>query len=522
VPEESTFFATAFVEARSTSNAPSDGDLWPCAWADDDFVYAANGDGAGFDPAGGWSDIVVSRLSGHPDAEGVRGTRLASGDALGQVWSDPARYNRKPTGMLAVDGVLYLAVQDLRSEPGPLIFNDAPAATILRSEDGGRTWVWDTRRPMFDSYTFTTIMFLDYGRGGADNTFDGYVYAYGLDHNWRDSFSDTVPDPTQLFLARVPRDRVLEREHWEFFRGLHVDCPVWTSDIAEKQPVLRDERRRYTDTLLPIQPSHMSVLSQGGVVYNRPLRRYLYTSWTEFTFEFYEAPTPWGPWKCFLSRDFGSYPWSPHSHGGYGTVIPSRYISADGMTMWVNANTFVGGIRNYGLSLRRLQVTPYVESAPANEPGPWNLALPAYGRDVTPISQATFRLGNVAFLNNGNRRESEDSHNGERKGVDYWGYTWSHAYHLDTVVYTSGDMFGAEGGWFDDIRVQVRQHFAWVDVDHLTSAPAYPCDASAGPYKTYTFRFEPTWGDGVRIIGTPGGTATCTSFAELEAYYRGE
>ncbi len=39
------------------------------------------------------------------------------------------------------------------------------------------------------------------------------------------------------------------------------------------------------------------------------------------------------------------------------------------------------------------------------------------------------------------------------------------------------------------------------------------------PGSTYTFSFDDTWGDGVRIIGTPGGTATFTSFAESEVYY---
>ena len=49
VPAESTFFSTAFVEENSTYNTDSDGDLWPVAWSDDDYLYGANGDGKGFD-----------------------------------------------------------------------------------------------------------------------------------------------------------------------------------------------------------------------------------------------------------------------------------------------------------------------------------------------------------------------------------------------------------------------------------------------------------------------------------------
>lgn len=71
---------------------------------------------------------------------------------------------------------------------------------------------------MFKDYVFTTIMFLDYGKDNG-NSPDGYVYAYGLDYNWRDSFSGRVTDPTNLYLARVPGNSVQDRSKWEFFSG---------------------------------------------------------------------------------------------------------------------------------------------------------------------------------------------------------------------------------------------------------------------------------------------------------------
>lgn len=519
VAEESTFFATAFVDEQSTYNPFSDGDLWPAAWSDDDYLYTTNGDGKGFDPYAPMSDIVVNQVTGHPDTRNVTGIRLTSGDQVGQVWSDPAKYNRKPTGMVSVDGVLYLAVQDLRSETGAVTFNDAPAATILKSTDKGRTWTWDTSQPMFDEYQFTTIMFLDYGKDSQNNTFDQYVYAYGLDYNWRDSFSGTVTDPTNLYLARVPKDKVQDRRSWEFYAGDRNGQAKWTGQITSKQPVLQEGRRIYSETLSAEALNNMTVLSQGSIVYNQPLNRYIYTSWTEYTFEFYEAPTPWGPWKRFLSRDFGVYPWFPSTHGGYATVIPSKYISVDGTEMWMNSNTFMGGIKNYNLSLRRLLVTPYAPTTPSNQPSDANLALPANAQNVTPISRANFHYDNVEFLNDGVKDHSEDSWNGERKNEDYWGYTWSQAYNLNTVVYTTGKIFGADGGWFDNLRVQVRQNHQWIDVKNLSSMPSYPGSSSAGEHTAYTFTFDDTWGDGVRIIGAPGGIAKFTSFAELEIYY---
>jgi hypothetical protein len=76
---------------------------------------------------------------------------------------------------------------------------------------------------------------------------------------------------------------------------------------------------------------------------------------------------------------------------------------------------------------------------------------------------------------------------------------------MNKVVYTTGNSF-ADGGWFSNgIKVQVRQNFNWVDVAGLSASPDYPSNSTSAPYKTYTFNFDNTWGDGVRIIGAPGG-----------------
>ena len=76
------------------------------------------------------------------------------------------------------------------------------------------------------------------------------------------------------------------------------------------------------------------------------------------------------------------------------------------------------------------------------------------------------------------------------------------------------------GGWFEgDIRVQVRQGFEWHDVDGLSVSPDYPGDNTTEPFTAYTLAFDSNWGDGVRIIGTPGGSGHFTSISELEVYY---
>ncbi|MDG3010240.1 DUF4185 domain-containing protein [Rhodococcus sp. D2-41] len=556
---DSAFFATAAVEYAAGCWALSTGDLWPSCWADDDQIYAANGDGMGFGlmrPA----DLVVNRIAGTPE-QGLRGTRLADSDAVAQIYADPAEYNRKPTGIAAVDGdgdgrdELYLAVQDLRFTPAEEAFNDAPNAAICRSDDHGRHWrIPDT--PMFDDHVFTTIMFLDFGKSqqharvlGPEGS--GYLYAYGLDGNWRGSYSDTVPDPTCLYLARVPRSTVQQRETWQFFAGLDQSgAPRWSAELSDRVAVLTDGRIVYPRLLHDNGPKKLSVLSQGGVVYNAPLRRYLYTSWTEYTFQFYEAPTPWGPWRLFLTHDAGGYPWygrplltelipSPFGHpipqtlnqaldlhcpgpknGGYGCTIPSKFIGDDGTEMWVQSNWFVGdgcGAPNYSYSLRRLRVAQSAETEATN-PSDSQADL-ARVPGTVPV-QKSAHYGHGDWYSAGRTDRSEDSFDNSPKTVDFWGYTWDREYRLDRLVYTTGDMFD-DGGWFAaDLTVQVRRSGRWQTVSGTRVEPRYPY-VRVGKRVTYTWTFSTTVGDGIRIHGTPGGSGHFTSIAALAVHHDG-
>lgn len=164
---DSTFFSTSFQPYYSTLNVrESDGDLWPTTWADNDVIYAANGDGRGFSTnPDDFRDALVNRIFGTPET-GITGERLAAGDELGPIWADETLYNRKPTGIIAVDGdgdgkdELYLVIQALNYSPdGNRAFNDIPAASILRSTDYGITWT-PTGTPMFSDYIFKTVWLL--------------------------------------------------------------------------------------------------------------------------------------------------------------------------------------------------------------------------------------------------------------------------------------------------------------------------------------------------------------------------
>jgi hypothetical protein len=189
--------------------------------------------------------------------------------------------------------------------------------------------------------------------------------------------------------------------------------------------------------------------------------------------------------------------------------------------MWLQCNWFAGlggGTDNYNFSLRPLTVTPYQAGTPSNPANPlMNLARAG---DAVPIDK-TSHYGHLAYLHDGNTSASEDSWDGTAKDADRWGITWSKPYNLDRVVYTTGTMF-PDGGWFaSGLTVQVRNNFVWTPVTGLAVNPAYPYDANAGPFRRFTLTFANTSGDGVRIVGSPGGSAHFTSISELEVYFDG-
>lgn len=509
-PADSRFFSTVKVESRATLRTDSEGDLWPSSWADNDRLYTANGDGAGFlngtarPPIEERPDIAFGWIEGSPPT--LINRTVAVGADLGSIWT-PGKFNRKPTGIVCVDELIYLAVQDLS-----LNFNEAPAASISKSADGGRTWQWDKSRPMFANHQFTTVFFLDYGKNQQHGPQE-WIYAYGLDGNWRDSFNNKVPDPSELFLARIPRQKVAMREAWQFYAGLDdSDQPRWTDAMASREPVLKTQRRVYSKAHPSRGIKDMSVLGQGGVVYNAPLQRYLYTSWTEYTFEFFEAPKPWGPWKRFFSYDFGRYPWREDHYGGYAVSIPSKFISADGKTMWLQCNTFVGGVEDYGFSLRKLEVTPFETNVAENEPDATrNLACEP---GTVAISKST-RRGRLDLLNDGKIGEAEDDSDGENKPKSWWGYTWPRSFRMNRLVYVAGPESERGGRFMKHPELQIRQDFQWVDV---APSEVKPTSNSNSKNLRVEYHFPEIAADGIRVIGRPGGTHTFTSIEELEVF----
>jgi CubicO group peptidase (beta-lactamase class C family) len=265
-------------------------DNWPITWGDDGWFYTAYGDGRGFEPFVDQKlSLGLARFRGRPESLKAENLRAASLEQLG----DGAR-GRKASGLLMADGVLYLWARN------------ATNSQLASSVDHGRTWTWADWR---FTESFGCPTFLNFGPNyhGAR---DDFVYVYSPDTSTAYQRSD------RMVLARAPKQRILERAAWEFFRSLDPPGgPVWTADIRERGAVF----------------SHPGSCYRSSVTFNQPLRRYLWVQTgpgkdTRFAggFAIYDAPEPWGPWttvEAVENWDVGP---------GETASFPAPWISADG------------------------------------------------------------------------------------------------------------------------------------------------------------------------------------------------
>jgi CubicO group peptidase (beta-lactamase class C family) len=277
-------------------------DNWATTWGDDGALYTAYGDGWGFAPllpeklSLGFARVVGTP----PDLEAVN-IRSPTGEQRGG-----GAAGRKASGLLMVDGILYMWVRN------------AENSQLAWSADRGRSWSWADWR---FTTSFGAPTFLNFGPNYAGAR-DDFVYVYSHD-------SDSAYEPAdRMVLARVPKDRIADRDRYEFFVRLdgQVD-PVWSRDIAERGAVFTDPGRVY----------------RSGIAYSKGLKRYIWYQplpgeqlqhdggRTDIRFEgglgVYDAPEPWGPWTTayFTARwDAG-----PGESGNF----PTAWMSDDGRTM---------------------------------------------------------------------------------------------------------------------------------------------------------------------------------------------
>jgi len=268
-------------------------DNWPLSWADDDYLYTAYGDGWGFDPKVEKKlSLGLARIAGGPEDFAGQNVRSPTGEQLGG-----GAGGKKASGMLALDDMLAMWVRNTGN------------SQLARSRDRGKTWTFADWR--FTS-SFGCPTFLNFGKNYAGAR-DGYVYTYS-----HDAHSAYQP-ADRMVLARTPRERIMDRDAYEFLQSLDPSGqPVWTRQIEHRGAAFRHPGRCY----------------RSAVSYNPALKRYLWCQiipGKDTRFEgglgIYDVPEPWGPWTTvyFTERwDVGP---------GETASFPTKWISPDGRTL---------------------------------------------------------------------------------------------------------------------------------------------------------------------------------------------
>ncbi len=288
---------SAHFDWTTHKRAAQGSDNWQLTWADDDHLYGAWGDGGGFGGTNsdGRVSLGVARIEGAWD--NYKGINVWGGkDCL-----KPANVDGKSWGMICVRRVLYMWVV-----PGSPLNVMQKEARLYQSRDHGLTWepaVWAFTKD--DQLMIPTIC--QFGRNYSDAR-DRFVYHYFIQP--RNDKSDSIQRPGAVYLARSDRERLIEREAYEFFTGLERGRPTWKKDVAQKAPIFED--REGTGWVM-------------SASYNAGLRRYLlmtdHTASNRGNLGIFDAPEPWGPWTTVMYLDE-----SQATNFGAGRIEPNTFF----------------------------------------------------------------------------------------------------------------------------------------------------------------------------------------------------
>ena len=312
------------------------GDNWPSAWGDDDILYTSWGDGPGFTNHQPQLSLGFARISGDPP--GVMKVQEIPSNL--DTPNGGGKAGIKSSAMIMVDRVLYMWVRNI------MIDGDFRHSRLAVSKDRSQTWTWVD---WHFSDTFGCPEFVQFGKN-YEGARDNYLYVVSQDNN------DPYLYATDIVLARVPKDRIADRNAYEFFSGTGAaGKPVWVAELVKRKSIFTDPKG--------IQRVAMS--------YNPALRRYFLVSSIGVDgtatklmhtggLGVFDAPEPWGPWSTVYYDQY----WSGGKDGNYTLEewtyhqkFPPKFMSRDGKTMWL---LYSGRGANYAFCLKKatLDLTP--------------------------------------------------------------------------------------------------------------------------------------------------------------------
>jgi hypothetical protein len=327
-------------------------DIWPTTWAPDGDLYAAWGDGGGFDGTEdskitGRASLGFARISGTPevaDPFSVMGKNVwGQAPAFAEA---QATFGGKVVDLISVNGVLYAQGGIWTSAncgcPDPTVKSEQNPAqrTLAWSYDLGRTWrlaPWVSTADLGSS--------LQFGKDYAGAFDPAHVYFYYQ--------RDVKTDYTHIYLRRVRSAEITADPatpgHFEYWAGRENSSPRWSMTEVDAKAVFSDPN---------IRPGTFAAAS---VVYDAPLGRYLLAAWhgpATGEIGFFEGQTPWGPWATLAYYDdWGGL--NETAGEATGLSLPTKWISSDGKTLWAVFSGMNNGADNEFDSLNLVRGTLY-------------------------------------------------------------------------------------------------------------------------------------------------------------------
>jgi hypothetical protein len=301
------------------------GDNWPITWVEGDLQITSLGDGPGFSHRKPRLSLGFATI--HGDPPDVRAEDFVSNI---DTPTGGGSAGIKTSGLLMVDRTLYLFVRNYKPDG-----KDFKHSRLAWSKDRGVTWTW---ADWYFSDTFGCPEFIQFGPSYSGAR-DEYVYVISQDNDSAYGFSPNI------VLARVPKDAVAERARWEFFAGPDRDGgPIWSPQLAQRKPIFTDPNGT----------------QRIAITYNAPLKRYILTtshlppgSTAMHTpaLGVFDAPQPWGPWTTVYYDD----DWAKGTRT-YHHKFPTKWMSADGKSMWLLFSGLDGGYYTFCLQKATLRL----------------------------------------------------------------------------------------------------------------------------------------------------------------------
>jgi hypothetical protein len=333
------------------------GDNWHMSWASDDRQYVSLCVGAGIaNPPKVFHNSRMLAITGGPNE--AKFNDLPGYPKLARPAQRDSHTRYYNYGTLALDGYLYqfLSTFDRSPQHGDLQNNDPNdllrfvGAKLIYSPDNGRTWrnqngstpvVWESwgqrsRDTMVfykeDQEAFSLLTVLQMGKNYEQNR-DGYLYVYAPNGNAEGTMNELV-------MFRVPKNKVLDRDSYEYFAGRHADSLAkWTKNIRERAPV-HTFPRGWVNSLEHPYAWHPSI------AYNAPLNLYLMANWGMgctsggMWFEkpsylgFWVSAEPWGPWRQ-VHEETAWLPAGDPNARAYQPQISPKWMAPDGKSFWL-------------------------------------------------------------------------------------------------------------------------------------------------------------------------------------------